>query len=182
MVRLVLDFCTDDSTVVKIYLEGECPEGSEDSDCEGVPEPSRVSSPDAQVDEKEGKEPESLPVLAVGSFARYAQTLPHGSSCVNFFDSWRSLFFYICTDVIQFARLRSQGIDVRARYVQKQTTPGKPPPCSPKVIYSLATAVSSDIHAYCGPKVTQRFPFSLRLRHFVILRSMTYVQRSPPRT
>ena len=68
---------------------------------------------------------------------------------VNFFDSWRSLFFYMCTGIIQFAQLKSQGADVRARHVQEQTMPNKPPPCSPKVIYSLAEAVSYCVRMYC---------------------------------
>jgi hypothetical protein len=61
---------------------------------------------------------------------------------LTIFGSWRSLFFYMCTDIIRFAPLKSQGIDVRARHIQEQTMQDKPPPCSPKAIYSLATAVS----------------------------------------
>ena len=70
----VLVFCADDRVVVKMYREHECPEtgeGSEDSDCESVPEPAAGSSPE----ENEEKESEPLPVLTVGSFARYAQNL-----------------------------------------------------------------------------------------------------------
>ncbi|KAF9785359.1 hypothetical protein BJ322DRAFT_826989 [Thelephora terrestris] len=115
--------------LVKMYREDDCPdtgtyEESEDSDCEGIPEPVSVSSQRAQADEKEKREPELLPVLTVGSFT-----------------SWRSLFFYMCTDIIRFAPLKSQGIDVRARHIQEQTMQDKPPPCSPKAIYSLATAL-----------------------------------------
>ena len=76
----VLDSCADDPVVVKICRGEECSEigeGSEDSDCESIPDPAAVSLPD----ENEEKEPEPLPVLTVGSFARYAQTLRRGSGC-----------------------------------------------------------------------------------------------------
>jgi len=75
----------------------------------------------------------------------------HITSCggvarvVDFAGSWRSLFFYLCTGVIQFAPLKSRGADVRAQYIQEEATPDKPPPCSPKVIYSLASTVGSHI-------------------------------------
>ncbi|KAF9785368.1 hypothetical protein BJ322DRAFT_1211231 [Thelephora terrestris] len=112
--------------LVKMYREGDtcAGDGSEDSDCEGIPEPTSAPSPEAQVNETEAKELEPLPLLTVGSFA-----------------SWRSLFFYMCTDVIQFAHLKSQGLDVRSRDVEERTMPDKPPPCSPKAIYSLASAL-----------------------------------------
>lgn len=64
--------------VVKMYREDECPDtgdGSEDSDCESILEQVTTSSPEAQVDEKEEKEPESIPVLTLGSFARYMHDL-----------------------------------------------------------------------------------------------------------
>ena len=175
-------FWTDGRAVVKMYRGDERPhtsEGTDDSDCESIPEPINASSPETQVDEKEENEPESIPVLTMGSFAAYAQNLRQGS-CFDFFDSWRSLFFYMCTDVIQFARLKSQGVSVRARRIEEQMTPDKPPPCSPKVIYSLAAAVSRDVHTYCGHEDTQYSTFSLRLRLFVIWHSTIYNRRSPP--
>ncbi|KAF9645618.1 hypothetical protein BDM02DRAFT_3271586 [Thelephora ganbajun] len=98
--------------------------GSEDSDCENSSEQASESVPEEQADRKEEVERQTLSVLTVGSFA-----------------SWRSLFFYLCTDVIQFAPLKSQGTDMRAQYVREQTTPDEPPPCSPRVIYSLASAL-----------------------------------------
>ncbi|KAF9778362.1 hypothetical protein BJ322DRAFT_1147820 [Thelephora terrestris] len=55
------------------------------------------------------------------------------------FITWRSLFFYLYTDSIQFAPLKSQGANARAQYLREPTTPDKPPPCSPKTIYSIAT-------------------------------------------
>ncbi|KAF9645620.1 hypothetical protein BDM02DRAFT_3262815 [Thelephora ganbajun] len=114
-------------SVVKPHQEEESfdtASGSEDSDCESSSEQASESPPEEQVDRKEETEQQTLPVLTVGSFA-----------------SWRSLFFYLCTDVIQFAPLKSQGTDVRAQYVREQTTPDRPPPCSPRVIYSLASAL-----------------------------------------
>lgn len=54
--------------------------------------------------------------------------------------SWRSLFFYLCTDNISFAPLKSQGADLRLDYIKNAS--GTPPPCSPKSIYALARFVS----------------------------------------
>ena len=47
-------------------------EESEDSDCEGSPEQASESAPKVQDDIKEEVKPESLPLLTVGSFVRYA--------------------------------------------------------------------------------------------------------------
>ena len=58
-----------------MYKEGECStvgEGTEDSDCESIPEETSGSPSEVRTDEGEGTEPASLPVLTVGSFARYA--------------------------------------------------------------------------------------------------------------
>ena len=52
--------------------------------------------------------------------------------------------------MIQFAPLRSQGANTRAQYIQGQTTLENPPPCSPKAIYSLATAVSCNLCFLCS--------------------------------
>ena len=60
------------------------------------------------------------------------------------FSSWRSLFFYRCTDVISFAPLKSQGVDSRsspARNKRNVISGVMPPPCSPKSIYILAKLV-----------------------------------------
>jgi len=76
-VSLILEFPTDDRrAVVKPLLEDECLDpdsGSEDSDCESHLEQGDGSTSGDQVDEKKESDRESLPVLATGSFARYAQ-------------------------------------------------------------------------------------------------------------
>ena len=61
--------------MVKIHQEGErhdTGEGSEDSDYESSSEQANESTPEAQDGKKEEVEPESLPLLITGSFARYA--------------------------------------------------------------------------------------------------------------
>ena len=55
--------------------------------------------------------------------------------------SWKSLFFYRCTDEILFAPLKSQGADSRLKYIRENTVEAAPPPCSPKSIYVLANLV-----------------------------------------
>ena len=55
--------------------------------------------------------------------------------------SWKSLFFYRCTDEILFAPLKSQGVDSRLKYIREKTVEAAPPPCSPKSIYVLANLV-----------------------------------------
>lgn len=72
----------------------------------------------------------------------------------DFVVSWKSLFFYLCTNHIWFAPLRSQGADARAEHIQRQmeTMREKITPCSPKAIYSLAAAVRPhDPHPSCLP-------------------------------
>ena len=62
--------------MVKVYQKDKRPdagEGTEESDCEDTPESADASSPEAQVNEEEVKGAESLPVLTLGSFARYAR-------------------------------------------------------------------------------------------------------------
>ena len=66
----------------------------------------------------------------------------HGNNC---FLSWRSLFFYRCTDSISFAPLKSQGLDSRSQFIREKTVPTAPPPCSPKSIYVLANLVRFNI-------------------------------------
>ena len=177
----ILNFCTDSCVVVKMHGEGEhldTGEGSEDSDCEGILEQPNGSAQEVQDDKKE--EPESLPILIVGSFARCAHRRWQ-TQISDPADSWKSLFFYLCTDTIQFAPLKSQGIHVRAQYVQEETTPGQPPPCSPKVICSLATSVSFLVPVHCFFGVTRHSTFSLGSRVFGNLRIGTYSRNSPPR-
>ena len=90
----------------------------------------------------EEREEETRAVFITGSFSACVRFLPSSSvgrnneSC-----SWKSLFFYRCTDVILFAPLKSQGADSRLRYIHKRTAGAKPPPCSPKSIYVLAKLV-----------------------------------------
>ena len=57
------------------------------------------------------------------------------------FPSWKSLFFYRCTDEISFAPLRSQGAAPRSNFIREKTVATAPPPCSPKSIYVLAGLV-----------------------------------------
>ena len=107
---------------------------SVDSDCESYS--ARIGDGGLK-----GKE-ESRAVLVVGSF----------SACVHFslrthikrndeVSSWKSLFFYRCTDSILFAPLISQGVDFRSHYIRSRTVAVTPPPCSPKSIYVLAGLV-----------------------------------------
>jgi hypothetical protein len=87
-------------------------------------------------------EEETRAVLITGSF----------SACVHFLvsywrwddesRSWKSLFFYRCTDAVSFAPLKSQGTDSRLEYIREKTAEEAPPPCSPKSIYVLASLVS----------------------------------------
>jgi len=53
------------------------------------------------------------------------------------------MFFYLCTGLIKFAPLKSQGSEGRAQYIREEAErePHAPPPCSPKVVHSLAAAV-----------------------------------------
>lgn len=73
-------------------------------------------------DVQEGVEEQVRAVLIVGSFS-----------------SWKSLFFYRCTDGILFAPLKEHGVEIRQIYVDENTMAAAPPPCSPKSIYFLAT-------------------------------------------
>ena len=61
--------------MVRMHPEGEgfeTGEEFEDSDCESNSEQACGSAPKVQDDRKEDVKPESLPLLTVGSFARYA--------------------------------------------------------------------------------------------------------------
>jgi hypothetical protein len=108
-----------------------------ESDCEG--DSIGVGLETLTMEEKEG---ETRAVLITGSFSAYVQFLP--SSSVERNDeccSWKSLFFYRCTDAILFAPLKSHGVDSRSKYVREKTVAAAPPPCSPKSIYVLAKLV-----------------------------------------
>jgi len=90
---------------------------------------------------KEEEEEETRAVLITGSFSACVGFL---ASCWRLNDeacSWKSLFFYRCTDAISFAPLKSQGVDSRLEYIRENTVEEAPPPCSPKSIYVLASLV-----------------------------------------
>ena len=99
---------------------------------------------DAQGVKDEGlKEGESRAVLTFGSFSAYVHFQP--GFCLkgdDEFTSWRSLFFYLCTDSILFAPLKSQGLESRLNYIRENTVEVAPPPCSPKSVYALSNLVS----------------------------------------
>ena len=130
------------------YLKGQNPmvndlEGdlNVESDCEGESVGAELEVPTVK-EEKEEKEEETRAVLITGSFSAYVGFIPSSSvkrndeSC-----SWKSLFFYRCTDTILFAPLKSQGDDSRLNYIREKTVEEAPPPCSPKSIYVLASLV-----------------------------------------
>ena len=74
-VTFVIPASADGQTVVKMCREGEYPsagDGSDDSDCEGEPEHIGEFALEAQVGMPEDTKRGPLPVLALGSFARYA--------------------------------------------------------------------------------------------------------------
>ena len=66
------------------------------------------------------------------------------------------------------------------QYIQGQTTLDKPPPCSPKVIYSLAVAVSWSLCFFVS-EVAQRLASSLRSRVFASLHLTTLNRKLPQR-
>jgi hypothetical protein len=80
-------------------------------------------------------------VFVTGSFSAYATSHPAFPEKNDGHSSWKSLFFYRCTDNILFAPLKSQGIDSRLRYIREKTVAEAPSPCSPKSIYVLANLV-----------------------------------------
>ena len=97
---------------------------------------------------KDGEEEETRAVLMTGSFSAYVRFF---ASCLRLNDeacSWKSLFFYLCTDAISFAPLKSQGVDSRLEYIRENTVEEAPPPCSPKSIYVLASLVSQSLTDY----------------------------------
>ena len=117
------------------HLEGDT---NVDSDCEGDP----MGVGDGASKMKEGKEKRARAVLTTGSFSAYVHLpsrLRLGRN--DKFCSWKSLFFYRCTDTVSFAPLRSQGVDSRLNYIRERSAKTAPPPCSPKSIHILASLV-----------------------------------------
>jgi len=118
-------------------LEGDL---NVESDCEC--DSMEVELEAQTTEEKKEELQETRAVLFTGSFSACVRFLPSPSvekndeSC-----SWKSLFFYCCTDTISFAPLKSQGVDSRLEYIRENTVADAPPPCSPKSIYVLAELV-----------------------------------------
>ena len=77
-------------------------------------------------------------------------------------------------DVIEFVPLKSEGTDARARDVRERTALDRPPPCSPKTIYTLATAVSSNSFRRYSLLVTHAPPPSSTSNLFMISPATTY--------
>ena len=153
----------------KLYTEKECDDSHYDSDSEQC-------TPQVQDDKKEGIEPESLPVLRNGLFTRYAHDRWR-ASVSNSAGSWAFLLCYLYTETVVFAPLTSQGVDSRARYVQVNE---KYFPCSPKAVYSLATAVSFHLPVHQISVVIQNSMSSLALKTFALSHSITYDRNSLP--
>ena len=117
------------------------PDSDADGDCEG--DSLEVGGGASKTEE--GKE-QVRAVLTTGLFSAYV----HLQSCLRLerndeFSSWKSLFFYRCTDMISFAPLRSQGVEYRLDYIRGRNTTTEPPPCSPKSIYALAKLVGKPL-------------------------------------
>ena len=112
-----------------------------DSDCEG----DSMGVGD-RASKTEGEKEQARAVLTIGSFSAYV----HLMSCLRLgrndgFSSWKSLFFYRCTDTISFAPLRSQGVEYRLDHIRGRNATTAPPPCSPKTIYVLASLVGNPL-------------------------------------
>ena len=108
-----------------------------ESDCEGDLQELGEETRRAKEDNKE-------PVCAVfiiGSFSAYVVFPPCFFPQNYVLSSWKSLFFYRCTDQILFAPLKSQGTGSRLECIRENTVGAAPPPCSPKSTYVLATLV-----------------------------------------
>jgi len=127
--------------VVK-YLKGRNPlindlEGdlNVDSDCEGDP----IGTWGGMLEEEENEE-ETRAVLVTGSFSAYVSFLTPPYAVRNDrFSSWRSLFFYRCTDMISFARLKSQDISSRTNKISTLPPPPGPPPSAVFDISTIST-------------------------------------------
>ena len=119
-----------------VYYQGG--DANVDSDCEG--DSAGIGDGASQTKDEEGDQARA--VLTTGSFSAYVH-LPSSLRLErnDEFCSWKSLFFYRCTDRISFAPLRSQGVDSRLKYIRERNAITAPPPCSPKGIYVLASLV-----------------------------------------
>ena len=125
------------------YVKGQSPLISDlegdvnvESDCDG-------DTPEGENELANTKE-ETRAVLITGSFSAYVRfglTSLFRKNIVFFSFSWKSLFFYRCTNTISFAPLKSQGVDFRLNYIRIGAVTTTPPPCSPKSIYVLAKLV-----------------------------------------
>ena len=81
-------------------------------------------------------------VLVTGSFSAYVQfPISVVLESDDVLHSWRSLFFYCCTNVISFAPLASNGVQSRSNYIRDNAAAAAPPPCSPKSVFILANLV-----------------------------------------
>ena len=108
-----------------------------ESDCEGD-----STGVVAETQKLKEEKKETRAVLITGSFSAYVHSLTLYCRRNDEFRSWKSLFFYRCTDAILFAPLKSQDANSRSKYVRENTVTDIPPPCSPKSIYVLASLVS----------------------------------------
>ena len=109
-----------------------------ESDCESDSTEVAHEAPRVKKEEEEIRA-----VLVTGSFSAYVH-FPASSRRVERNEesySWKSLFFYRCTDAVSFAPLKSQGVDSRLKHIQENTVATAPSPCSPKSIYVLAKLV-----------------------------------------
>ena len=122
-------------------LEGDV---SVESDCEGD-----IQGLGEEIQRVEDKEELVRAVFITGSFSAYVAFhrafFPEKNDRLS---SWKSLFFYRCTDKILFAPLKSQGIDSRSKYIRENTIREAPPPCSPRNIYFLARLVRQPLTKY----------------------------------
>jgi hypothetical protein len=129
----VVKYFKDQSPFVN-DLEGDV---NVESDCEG-------DSPEIEDEllEEELKEGQTRAVLMTGSFSAYVHIfIPRISGRDDGTSSWKSLFFYRCTDSILFAPLKSQEGNIRSDFIREKTVEEHPPPCSPKSIYVIADLV-----------------------------------------
>ena len=108
-----------------------------DSDCE---EDSSDGWEEMLKTEEEEQE-QGRAVFVVGSFSAYDISIRPLSLKNDELSSWKSLFFYRCTDEMTFAPFKSQGLDSRLKYIGRNTVAMAPHPCSPKSIFILASLV-----------------------------------------
>jgi hypothetical protein len=113
-----------------------------ESDCGGDSTGAWDETSNTKEETEEPTEEETRVALITGSFAACVRDPVSSSHRGNDeFSSWKSLFFYRCTDVIFFAPLKSQGVESRLNHIREKTVATAPPPCSPKSIYILASLV-----------------------------------------